>query len=271
MKLSTLFSERYLPYAERTLKPKTAAEYKRLAEKVILPALGERLIATLDIGQVEDWHAAVPGAVQANRALAVLSAALAYAVNRRLISSNPCRGLHRNKERNREFFYTPAQTKAILAAAAALGSPEAKAISLALLTGARPGELLDARPEWRQGSVLQLPDSKTGARTIFLSGAACAILDNLPIRQDGRYFQPGLNLRRTWERTVKTAGVPVARLYDLRHTFASSALAAGVSLAVIGQMLGHRKAQTTMRYIHLAPDAGLEAVAKAAQRMGAAS
>jgi integrase len=78
-----------------------------------------------------------------------------------------------------------------------------------------------------------------------------------------------MSLRRSWERLCKEAGVPKARLYDLRHTFASQALGAQQSLGIVGQLLGHRKAQTTLRYAHLAPDVAHEAVAAAAARMGA--
>lgn len=267
MNLTALF-DKFLPHIERTRKPKTATEYARLVNTLILPRLGERDIAALTLDEIETWHTSLPGKVQANRALAVLSAALSYAVDRRLLVSNPARGVHRNKETAREFFYTPEHCKAILQALDGWNDIRAKALVLLLLTGARPAEILSAQPSWRTGSVLRLPDSKTGARTVYLSDAACAVLDSLPARPDGRYFPAGLDLRRAWEKTIKLAGVPAGRLYDLRHSFASAALAAGVSLAVIGQMLGHRKASTTLRYAHLSTDIGLEGAAKAAERMG---
>jgi len=100
-----------------------------------------------------------------------------------------------------------------------------------------------------------------------LPPAACAILDDLTV-VNGRYFPAGMDLRRAWVRILRAAGVPVARMYDLRHTFASSALAAGVGLDIVGRLLGHRKAQTTLRYAHLAPDTGLAGALAATQRMG---
>lgn len=214
---------------------------------------------------VETLHITVKAPVQANRALAVFSALLAYAVDRRLLPVNVARGIHRNREKGKEFFYNPTQCKAIVDTALKMGTMEAKYIALCLLTGCRPGELLESDASWRYGSVLRTPDGKTGSRTIYLSPAACAILDDL--HADVRYFPAGMSLRRTWERVCREAGVPRARLYDLRHTFASAALAAGESVAVIGQMLGHKKYQTTLRYAHLAPDVGLNAAAAAAERM----
>jgi integrase len=271
--LHELYVTRYLPLIQRSLKPKTVAEYERLAVAVVLPALGHRAIDSITMDDVEKMHLFTAGAVQANRALALLSAMLSYAVQRQLLSHNPCAGVRRNKEKGKEFFYSPAQTRALLKAAAQPGVPtQYTYIALELLTGCRPGELLAARPEWRHGAVIRTPDGKTGARTIFLPPAACAILDVLPLHlwpSGLHYFPKGMSLRRSWERLCKEAGVPKARLYDLRHTFASQALAAQQSLGIVGQLLGHRKAQTTLRYAHLAPDVAHEAVAAAAARMGA--
>jgi integrase len=273
MTLNELFEDRYLPLIRRNLKPKTVAEYERLARTAILPMLGAREIEEITMDVAEGMHVFVPGKVQANRALALLSAILGYAVERRLLAHNPCRGVHRNKEKPREFFYTAEQTRALLAAAASSDDIRHKYIAVELLTGCRPGELLEASPDWRHGAVLRTPDGKTGARNIYLPPAACAILDALTLSEwaDGsiRYFPEGMSLRRAWGRLCKAAGVPRARLYDLRHTFASAALASKQSLAVVGQLLGHRKAQTTLRYTHLAPDVGLDAAAAAAARMGA--
>lgn len=267
MTLAQLFDGRYLAHIKRHLKPKTVAEYERLFRAEILRRLGARGLDTLTLDDAEELHAAVPGAVQANRAVALLSGVLAYAVERRLLAVNPVRGVRRNREPKRTFFYAPDQARALLAAASAWDDIRAKYIALVLLTGARPGELLESGPTWRHGSVLRTPDGKTGARTIFLPDAACAILDGLPAGP--RYFPDGMDLRRAWERLCRAAGVPRARQYDLRHTFASAALAAGVSLSIVGEMLGHVKYETTKRYAHLAADVGLRGAAAAAERMGA--
>jgi integrase len=269
MNLVHLFSTRYLPHARRTLKPRTVAEYERLAERVILPALGALALEAITLERVEEWHVGTPGKVQANRALAVLSAALTYAADRGLLAANPCRGAARNRERGREFFYLPEQTRAILGAAAAWPDIRGRYVALTLLTGCRPDELLECTPAWRTAGAVRLPDAKTGARTLFLSPAAEAILDALAPGAGGRYFPAGMDLRRAWAGIAKAASVPPARRYDLRHTFASAALASGTGLDVVGLMLGHRKRETTLRYAHLAPDIGVNAAAAAAARMGA--
>jgi integrase len=267
-----LFEERYLPHARRTLKKRTVAEYARLARALLLPALGERELDTLTLEDGERLHASVPGRVQANRAVSCLSGALTYAVDRKLLAVHPCRGIDRHRETGREFFYDGEQCKRILAAAEAFPDIRGRYIALELLTGARPGELLDLTPAWCGRQAIRTPDGKTGGRVIYLSPAARVVIYRLPgVAQHDRYFPLGMDLRRAWERIMREAGVPKARLYDLRHTFASSALANNVSLDVIGLMLGHRKRETTLRYAHLSAEAGANAAAAAAAGMGVAS
>ena len=65
------------------------------------------------------------------------------------------------------------------------------------------------------------------------------------------------------------AGLDGVRLHDLRHSFASSALALGESLSMIGELLGHRKVQTTARYAHRARDSVRASTAKVAESIGA--
>jgi integrase len=271
MTLNQLFDAKYLPHATRTLKPRTVAEYTRLARVFVLPQFGEREIAGLALEDAEKLHTSVPGAVQANRVVAVLSAMLTYAADRRLLPMNPCRGVERNKEKGREFFYNKAQCQRILAAALSFPDVRGKYIALGMLTGARPGELIQMTPAWCVKDAIRTPDGKTGGRVIYLSPAARRIVDSLPepTGADGRYFPADMDLRRAWDRIVREAKVPRARLYDLRHTFASAALANDVSLDVIGMMLGHRKRETTLRYAHLSAEAGANAAAAAAASMGA--
>ena len=59
------------------------------------------------------------------------------------------------------------------------------------------------------------------------------------------------------------------RLHDLRHSFASRALALGESLPAIGKLLGHSNIQTTARYAHLARDSVKTSAARVAASIGA--
>jgi integrase len=62
------------------------------------------------------------------------------------------------------------------------------------------------------------------------------------------------NLQKPWGRIRKAAALPDVRIHDLRHTFARAAVASGMSLPIIGKLLGHTKSATTERYSPLAAD-----------------
>ena len=62
------------------------------------------------------------------------------------------------------------------------------------------------------------------------------------------------DLQPPWRRIRKRAGIQDVRIHDLRHSFASNAVAMGQSLPMIGKLLGHSQVQTTARYAHLAAD-----------------
>jgi integrase len=115
-----------------------------------------------------------------------------------------------------------------------------------------------------------------------LSQPAIEVLANLP-RFDGNPFvivggkeRAHLkNLQKPWGRIRKAAGLDDVRIHDLRHSYASIAAAAGLSLPVIGRLLGHTKSATTERYAHLAADplrAANEAIGeRIAKLMGSAN
>ena len=65
-----------------------------------------------------------------------------------------------------------------------------------------------------------------------------------------------------WHRVRERAEVEDVRIHDLRHSFASRALAVGESLTMIGRLLGHTDVGSTARYAHLARDAEKVAVAR---------
>ena len=127
-----------------------------------------------------------------------------------------------------------------------------------------------------EAGEMRLADSKTGARGVPLPPAAAKVLAGLSRVPGNQWVFPGQkkgdrlhNINDSWDRVRKRAGLEGVRLHDLRHSFASSALALGESLTMIGELLGHRKVQTTSRYAHLARDSVQASTAKVAQSIGA--
>ncbi|MFZ5618833.1 MAG: site-specific integrase, partial [Pseudomonadota bacterium] len=135
----------------------------------------------------------------------------------------------------------------------------AAAFRMLLLTGCRLSEIQFLKWEYVTRTHLVLPDTKTGKRAIPLPDAGRKILDALPRNPENPFtFQgeadgkPAVNLEKPWRRIRAKAGLDDVRIHDLRHTYASKALASGMSLYMVGQLLGHTQYQTTMRYAHLA-------------------
>jgi integrase len=155
-----------------------------------------------------------------------------------------------------------ADTVAAMESECTLSRNAATAIRLLMLSGARKGEILSLRWEWISfdRKRLELPDSKTGAKSVPLAAAALAVLAGLP-RNGSPYVLPGargnghyVGLEKDFKRVCERAELPKVRIHDMRHTFASFAVARGHSLFIIGKVLGHRQARTTERYAHLADD-----------------
>jgi integrase len=73
-------------------------------------------------------------------------------------------------------------------------------------------------------------------------------------RTDNRLF-PGLDqVRNHWAKICRKAQIEGVRVHDLRHSYASMLASAGLSLPVIGALLGHSTPTTTARYAHLFDD-----------------
>ena len=123
---------------------------------------------------------------------------------------------------------------------------------------------------------LRLRDSKSGARLVPLSRAAGRVLEEVPriagnpwVIPDTKRGRHLADLNHYWERVREEAELPEVRLHDLRHSFASRALALGESLSMIGKLLGHNKIDTTSRYAHLARDSIKASSTRVADSIGA--
>ncbi|WP_411817019.1 tyrosine-type recombinase/integrase [Hyphococcus sp. DH-69] len=267
-----LFADRYLKdYAALHKKASTAKEETRALKNHIRPALGKYRVKDIQRGDIARFHQSMKETpYAANRYLALLSHMFNIAEDwgLRPENSNPCRRVKKYKEIARERFLSPdelARLGGALSHAEKFGeSPYVTAaIRLLLFTGARLSEILTLRWEFvdLDAGFLRLPDSKTGAKTIALPAPAKEILSTLPRQSDNPHVICGakrgaalVNLQKPWRRIRTEAGLADVRLHDLRHSFASVAAAGGMSLPLIGSMLGHSQPQTTARYAHFADD-----------------
>lgn len=233
------------------------------------------------------------GEIVANRVQALLSKMfeLAEEWKYRPINSNPCRGAKRFSEHkierylSTEEFHRLGQALADAENGRLLVEQEPTApisrkrggqkktgprsenkyaiaaIRLLILTGCRLGEIL--KLQWSQidlgRRLLILADSKTGAKTVYLSDEAIRVINSIQRIDKISHVFPGKDpaeplqtIRKPWENICKAAGIENIRLHDLRHSFASVGAASGLSLPMIGALLGHSQPNTTARYAHLA-------------------
>ena len=183
--------------------------------------------------------------------------------------SNPCLHVKRYKEEKRERFLSAEEftrlgrvLDEILGDGSETRSAVA-AIRLLMLTGCRLSEIQKLRWEHidLDAGELKLPDTKTGGRAVPLAPSAVRLLTSLPRDDDNPWVIAGrkpcshlTDLQHPWRRIRERAGLDDVRIHDLRHSFASRALALGEGLPMIGKLLGHTQVQTTARYAHLARD-----------------
>jgi integrase len=267
-------------YKQRHLgkrKPSTRREYERLLEKVVLPAFGRRRLDEVTASEVAAWHAKQPSPYAANRALALVRSLFELAAKWQLrdpSQPNPAAYVERNREQGRERFLDADELARFGTALAAVEADEPRsriavaALRLLLLTGARRNEVLTLRWEIldREKGCAWLADSKTGRRPLLLATPAWDVIDGLAAQYDLKprkgwllpsYRKHGshlTDLRKTFAEVCKRANLEGLRLHDLRHSHASAAAGEGLSLPLIGKLLGHKRASTTERYAHLADD-----------------
>jgi integrase len=264
--LAARFEQDYVPRKRSS----TQRVYRQQIHTDILPALGRAKVAAVTHADVDAFHhrLSARAPTHANRTLAVLSKMFSLAIRWGWRTDNPCRGIERNQEQKRHRYLTGAELARLSKALDKLPDDgAANAVRLLLLTGARRGELLAAR--WAdinlETGVWTKPGATTKQKTqhrVPLSEAACRLLAKMkdqagddtewlfPARGGGH--RPHIN--GAWIRLRKTAKIPDARLHDLRHTYATALASSGLGLPVIGALLGHTTAQTTLRYSHLMDD-----------------
>ena len=273
--------ERFTGEALSSRAPRTQAEYRAMLRDWILPALGRLKVAAVTREDIEKLHRKITEAGKPRRANSVkslCSTLFAQAIVWRMRDDNPVNHVKGNREEGRERYLSAEETGrlvAVLERWQAKRPDSADAIRLALLTGARRGELLTMR--WLEidlaAGVWTKPAVSTKQRLahrVPLSDAAVAVLRR---RQAERTDAAGKVIRlhgedhvfkgagakghccaleKDWFIIRAAAGLEDVRFHDLRHSFASMLVGANLSLEVIGRLLGHTKPATTKRYAHLA-------------------
>jgi integrase len=280
-------------WAARVTEASTQATDRGRLDRHVLPAFGDRELASITTLEVQGWVRRMQPALAAatvRSCYQLLSAIMSAAVTEGLIRHNPANDVRLpTAAPPRETFLTREQVEAISAAMtsppyASLGSSTYAALTVFLAyTGLRFGEaaglrakrvdvlgrrLLVAEVMQEVGGVRTAKaHSKSGRdRTVPLADRAAEVLaahlaahpaagDELVFRSKTGGPISRSHYRAAFRRACVKAGVPLCRPHDLRHTCASWLVQAGVSIEEIARILGHASSATTRRYAHLAPEA----------------
>ena len=188
------------------------------------------------------------------------------------VSKNPVKLVSLLKANNQiERFLSREESSRLLAAIKQSPNPLLRYfVSIALLTGMRKREILDAK--WQdvdlEGKLWLIPDSKSGySRHVPLTDASVAVLrelkfklpelmdqgallDNPWVIPNWRTGRPFKSIFNSWDSARKKAGLQDLRIHDLRHSFASALVNSGIPIYDVQRLLGHQDVKTTQRYSH---------------------
>lgn len=253
------------------LRPSTAAEYRSMIRHYILPEMGNKKVKAVTFSDVDALHRKITKSgklYRANRVLAVVSKMFSMAIRWQWRMDNPARGIERNQETARKRYLSADELARLATALDESDDTQGAAIfRLLLLSGARAGEVMGMR--WDQVNFESATWTKPAASTkqncehqIPLSAPALLLLSEIRAQANGRseYVFPGrgskhrINIHLAWVAICKSANIEGVRIHDLRHSYASVLVSSGLSLPIIGALLGHTLASTTQRYAHLADD-----------------
>jgi integrase len=266
----------------RQLRPRTRALYESMLERLILPDLGDTVLASLTPARVREWHAAL-GTEHLTRnahTYALLHAICATAVQDEVLDANPCRirAAMQTKRRRDVDILTPAQVDKL---AAKMPATLRASIVLAAWCGLRWGETSELRRKDLSDdySVLRIrravtyrarkfyegpPKTAAGIRDVAIPPHIRPIIkahlknhvgkpaDALLFTNDDGTRLRADQYRYWWELARKSIGKPHLRVHDLRHVGAVLAAQSGATTAELMHRLGHTTPEMALRYQHVA-------------------
>jgi integrase len=261
--------------AQHEGEPETTEKLRWLVAKAVR-VFGERKLSELRSPAIAAWRMTIPVGHRFE-ATQALRQVLARAVNWGLLDVNPAKLGVENPQRR----YTEKRPfeswEELQALAASLGPHYGSIVLFAAATGLRPGEWLAlehrdidrhaqvvyVRRTLRNGRI-KTPKTRASLRAVPLQTIALAALDELPPSPHcplvfpsarGGYLDLHNFRNRDWKPAQRAAGItPLRRVYDLRHTFATFALRAGISTFDLSRYMGTSLAMIDRHYGHLARD-----------------
>jgi integrase len=274
-------SDEYMPYAEKHKRSADMDESKLRLH--MLKVFGHKRICDISRRDIDMYRTAIAQShsnATSNRHLALLSRMMSLAIAwERGVEKNPCTGIKKLQESSDigRALKSDEIKRLQMALAAEPNRLGASAVLLLMYSGLRHAEVLTlpwTAVDLKEGAIF-LSHTKSGkSRTVTLNPMAIDLLKGIKPTAGSPWVFPGVdptksmnNIRKVWVRALASAKVKHARIHDMRHSFASAAAVAGVSLYTIQKMLGHASSQTTQRYAHLADHRAMREASMAAVTM----
>jgi integrase len=218
-------------------------------------------ITLLDIEKYKRGHQSQVSNATVNREIACLKHIFTKAIEWGIVQKNPGKKAKLLRERNTRLRYLEEEEiKRLYDACAEHLKP---IVTVALNTGMRKEEILNLK--WKdldfRSRIIYILDTKNSERgeipmndIVHKALLAARKRPDVPwvfCKKDGERYG---NVRKAFEGARKRAGIVDFRFHDLRHTFASHLVMAGVDLKTVQELLGHRSFEMTLRYAHLSPE-----------------
>ncbi|NLI99416.1 site-specific integrase [bacterium] len=240
----------------------------------ILPAFGDMKlseITTRDIEQFQTQRSLKVAPATANRDMETIKHMMNKAVDWNYIKANPARQIKRLRTPPPPTRFLSCEERDRLLFECSANPMLWAIVFTALETGMRRGELMGLT--WKdinfeRRSILLMRTKNNEQRMIPISDKLLPVLERLNIERKGQTVfrkpdgRPYGNWRKAFETACNRAGVVDFRFHDLRHTFASYLVMAGVDIRTVQELLGHKDIKMTLRYSHLSRPHLLDAVNK---------
>lgn len=276
-------AEKYLTlHAEHEKRPKSIIEDKSMLKNYILKEFENRKVGSITFEEIQTLHARLnKRRVRSNRILSLLHTMFKFAVQWKWRTDNPVSGIKKYQEEKRTRWLQGDEMKRFFDVLDT--SPNRTMVNivrLLLFTGARKNEVLSAT--WEQFDLNKGVWTKPAHNTkqkkmehLPLSPDVLDILKDMAAKKEKSPFlfpgkvsgKPLQDPKKAWATILKRAGLKDFTMHDLRHTYASHLVSSGLSLSIVGKLLGHTQTSTTQRYAHLADEPLREATTLFAKKV----
>lgn len=278
---SVPFSKLIGRYLKEISPGKRSARADRTNSRHPLQFFKEKRIDTFtvqDIYKYMDWRRSGVSGPTINREISLISDAFRKAIRWGLVDKNPCQGIERFQETNRERYITDEELAAIrkVALLREESAHLCNIIDALYYTGQRCGRIFDLK--WNQVNLgersiifAQTSKNKKVPDVIYITDPLLALLHRLRAKRSlskvvGAYVfaksngMPYRSVRTSWKRACEVVGIKNCRIHDIRHKSITDMLNAGIPVAKVKTAVGHSNTSTTDGYSHLSVAATREAL-----------